>query len=138
LSDPSSAPYSESAVDATASDASAVGSVAHESLFGSTIPSAETLAGLPADWEAPASNSRWAESGSAVIVDRSPDPGELTRWLVDAPAGDPAVLARLFEALYDDLRRQARGHLRREVAHHTLTPTARGATAATSWPWPPP
>ena len=53
-----------------------------------------------------------------------PDPAELTAWLADAHEGDPAIVAQLFEALYDELRRIARGHLRREDAGHTLTPTA--------------
>ncbi len=53
-----------------------------------------------------------------------PSPAELTAWLAGAPAGDPAVVAQLFELLYDELRRMARSHLRREDAGHTLTPTA--------------
>jgi RNA polymerase sigma factor (TIGR02999 family) len=54
----------------------------------------------------------------------TPAPAELTAWLAQAPAGDPAVVAQLFDLLYDELRRVARGHLRRESAGHTLTPTA--------------
>lgn len=53
-----------------------------------------------------------------------PAPAELTAWLATAPGGDPAVVAQLFEMLYDELRRMARSHLRREDAGHTLTPTA--------------
>jgi len=53
-----------------------------------------------------------------------PSTRELTAWLAQAPSGDPAVVAQLFEWLYDDLRRMARSHLRREEAGHTLTPTA--------------
>ncbi len=49
---------------------------------------------------------------------------EVTAWLAQAPGGDPAVVAQLFELLYGELRRLARGHLRREDAGHTLTPTA--------------
>lgn len=62
-----------------------------------------------------------AETSSSVAL---PAPSELTAWLAQAPSGDPAVVARLFEALYDELRRLARSHLRREDAGHTLTPTA--------------
>ncbi len=53
-----------------------------------------------------------------------PTPAEVTAWLAQAPGGDPAVVAQLFELLYDELRRMARSHLRREDAGHTLTPTA--------------
>jgi RNA polymerase sigma factor (TIGR02999 family) len=53
-----------------------------------------------------------------------PNPAEVTAWLAQAPGGDPAVVAQLFELLYDELRRMARSHLRREDAGHTLTPTA--------------
>lgn len=52
------------------------------------------------------------------------DPSEVTQWLAHVDAADPQVAQRLFEALYGELRRIARGHLRREDAGHTLTPTA--------------
>lgn len=61
---------------------------------------------------------------SATAPADAPAPAELTAWLAQAPAGDPAVVAQLFELLYDELRRVARGHLRHENAGHTLTPTA--------------
>jgi RNA polymerase sigma-70 factor (ECF subfamily) len=38
--------------------------------------------------------------------------------------GDAAALDRLLPLVYDELRRVARGHLRREPAGHTLQPTA--------------
>ena len=54
----------------------------------------------------------------------APHPADVTAWLAQAPMGDPAVVAQLFELLYDELRRMARSHLRREQAGHTLSPTA--------------
>ncbi|MEM1203843.1 MAG: sigma-70 family RNA polymerase sigma factor [Acidobacteriota bacterium] len=44
----------------------------------------------------------------------------LARW----NHGDPAAVERLLPLVYDELRRLARGHLRRERADHTLQPTA--------------
>ncbi|MBN8505540.1 MAG: sigma-70 family RNA polymerase sigma factor [Burkholderiales bacterium] len=53
------------------------------------------------------------------------DPGDLTLWLRQQPEGDaPAQGNHLFAALYDELRRMARGHLRRETGGHTLSATA--------------
>lgn len=46
--------------------------------------------------------------------------GLLTRWA----AGDRAALDELTPAVYDELRRLARGQLRGERAGHTLDPTA--------------
>jgi RNA polymerase sigma factor (TIGR02999 family) len=51
------------------------------------------------------------------------DPSEVTQWLSQLGAADPAVGTRLFELLYDDLRRMARGHLRKENPGHTLSAT---------------
>ena len=60
-----------------------------------------------------------------------PLPGldELTRWLSaqQQEGDDPATAElgnRLFALLYDELRRMARSHLRREDAGHTLSATA--------------
>jgi RNA polymerase sigma factor (TIGR02999 family) len=52
-----------------------------------------------------------------------PDPS-LTQWLSQFSGPDPAAGQRLFEALYDELRRLARGHMRRESPGHTLSATA--------------
>ena len=55
------------------------------------------------------------------------DPGLVTQWLsaLSAPAvNDSDTATRLFELLYDDLRRLARGHMRRENPAHTLSATA--------------
>ena len=56
-----------------------------------------------------------------------PQPGpalaELTQWLESQPADDPGVGNQLFALLYDELRRLARSHLRRELAAHTFSPT---------------
>ncbi len=48
---------------------------------------------------------------------------DVTQWLAQLQHPDAAVGQRLFELLYDELRRLARGHLRREDAGHTLSAT---------------
>lgn len=48
---------------------------------------------------------------------------EVTRLLVDARTGDIDVLDRLLPLVYEELRRLARRHLRRERADHTLDTT---------------
>jgi RNA polymerase sigma factor (TIGR02999 family) len=56
-----------------------------------------------------------------------PDPSpahNVTELLLSWGQGDTAALDRLVPLLYDDLRRVARGHLRREDPGHTLQPTA--------------
>jgi RNA polymerase sigma factor (TIGR02999 family) len=54
-----------------------------------------------------------------------PQPGpDVTGLLVAVSQGDPAARARLIEAVYDELRRLARGYLRRERPDHSLPPTA--------------
>ena len=63
-------------------------------------------------------------------TDSQPDPppepaaSDVTQWLAQFDAADPAVAPRLFELLYDELRRLARGQLRREDPGHTLSATA--------------
>lgn len=52
------------------------------------------------------------------------NPADLTQWLAQQPAGRPEVGQRLYELLYDELRRLARGQLRHEWGGHTLSPTA--------------
>jgi RNA polymerase sigma factor (TIGR02999 family) len=53
-----------------------------------------------------------------------PPPSEVTLWLAQFDAADAAVAPRLFELLYDELRRLARSQLRREDPGHTLSATA--------------
>jgi RNA polymerase sigma factor (TIGR02999 family) len=50
--------------------------------------------------------------------------GDLTLLLKAAGSGDQAASARLYEAVYADLRRVAGANLRREARGHTLQPTA--------------
>jgi len=52
------------------------------------------------------------------------DDPSLTQWLSQFDGPDPAAGQRLFEALYDELRRMARGHMRKEHPGHTLSATA--------------
>ncbi|MBH9551873.1 ECF-type sigma factor [Inhella gelatinilytica] len=53
------------------------------------------------------------------------DAAEITQWLQNLdPAAEPAVGNALFVALYNELRRLARGHLRHEGSDHTLSATA--------------
>ncbi len=51
------------------------------------------------------------------------DPSELTLWLRSLGEASPQASAALFERLYDELRRLARSHLRREAEGHTLSAT---------------
>jgi RNA polymerase sigma factor (TIGR02999 family) len=51
------------------------------------------------------------------------DPSEVTQWLRQLGADAPGASSRLFELLYDELRRLARSHLRRENPGHTLSAT---------------
>src|SRR5512134_434803 len=50
--------------------------------------------------------------------------GDLTLLLQAAGTGDQAAYARLFDAVYAELRRVARASMRREASGHTLQPTA--------------
>ena len=52
------------------------------------------------------------------------DPHEVTQILEEWRAGNDSASERLFPLVYDQLRRQARKHLNRERADHTLQPTA--------------
>ena len=52
------------------------------------------------------------------------DPGQVTQWLSALDVIEPQTANRLFALLYDDLRRMARGHMRRENPAHTLSATA--------------
>lgn len=52
------------------------------------------------------------------------DAADVTALLLAWSDGDEAARARLMDAVYDELRRVARRHLRRERADHSLAPTA--------------
>jgi RNA polymerase sigma-70 factor (ECF subfamily) len=58
-----------------------------------------------------------------VGTSRTPTPGEVTRLLQAWGEGDVAARDRLIPLIYDELRRRAAGHLRRERGGHTLRPT---------------
>ena len=49
---------------------------------------------------------------------------DVTRMLLAWSAGSPGAEERLFPLVYDELKRIARRHLRRERGEHTLQPTA--------------
>ncbi|MCI0487836.1 MAG: sigma-70 family RNA polymerase sigma factor [Blastocatellia bacterium] len=51
-------------------------------------------------------------------------PNNVTRMLLDWRSGNEAVLDQLMPVLYEELRRLAESHLRRERPDHTLQPTA--------------
>jgi hypothetical protein len=53
------------------------------------------------------------------MVDRT----EVTALLLAWSEGDDVARSRLIDAVYDELRRVARGHLRRERENHSLAPT---------------
>src|SRR5262245_14524429 len=50
-------------------------------------------------------------------------PREVTRLLIDWSDGNQAALDKLMPLVYDELRRIARGYMRRERADNTLQPT---------------
>jgi RNA polymerase sigma factor (TIGR02999 family) len=50
--------------------------------------------------------------------------GDVTQWLSALDGLQPEAASQLFELLYDDLRRLARHHMRREDSGHTLSATA--------------
>jgi RNA polymerase sigma-70 factor, ECF subfamily len=51
-------------------------------------------------------------------------PENITELLLAWNQGDPRACERLMPVVYDELRRLARSHLRRERPNHTLQPTA--------------
>lgn len=57
------------------------------------------------------------------MVSAAEEDPSVTAWLAQVQAESPAVGARLFELLYDELRRIARIHMRREDSGHTLSAT---------------
>src|SRR6187402_2479955 len=55
---------------------------------------------------------------------RPPDTARVTELLIAAGAGRRDALDELVPLLYDDLRRLAAAHMRRELPGHSLQPTA--------------
>jgi RNA polymerase sigma factor (TIGR02999 family) len=55
---------------------------------------------------------------------QQPAPGELTQWLNQLDEGEAVGVNPLFAALYDEIKRSARGLMRQENAGHTLSATA--------------
>jgi RNA polymerase sigma factor (TIGR02999 family) len=51
-------------------------------------------------------------------------PADVTQWLQSLGEASPQASSQLFEMLYAELRRLARGHLRREAPGHTLSATS--------------
>jgi RNA polymerase sigma factor (TIGR02999 family) len=67
-----------------------------------------------------------ASSAQNVAMPTPPEPAAVTAWLQQVQADAPEVGQQLFALLYDELRRVARGHMRRENdggASHTLSAT---------------
>lgn len=58
-----------------------------------------------------------------MTTDGPAPPGEVTRLLARASHGDRDAVDRLFPLVYDELRRVARGQLRRSFGETTLQPT---------------
>lgn len=54
----------------------------------------------------------------------APRPNEITAVLSDLAAGDTRARQRLFEMIYDEMHRMAKGAMRRERVDHTLQATA--------------
>jgi RNA polymerase sigma factor (TIGR02999 family) len=52
------------------------------------------------------------------------NPSDVTQWLQQLGDANPQASSQLFEVLYDDLRRMARNHLRKENPGHTLSATS--------------
>jgi RNA polymerase sigma factor (TIGR02999 family) len=58
-----------------------------------------------------------------VSIDRTPEPGEVTRLLREVRSGNGTAIDQVMALMYDDLRALARSQLRREYAARTLEPT---------------
>lgn len=56
-------------------------------------------------------------------MEKSPDNQDVTGLLLDWSQGDEASLERLMPLVYDELKRVARGHMRKERSDHTLQTT---------------
>lgn len=54
----------------------------------------------------------------------TPQPKEVTQWLIEWSNGDKAALERLLPLVYEELHRRAKSYMRGERPDHTLQPTA--------------
>lgn len=61
---------------------------------------------------------------SPAVPAEAADPADVTVWLRQLGDANPGASSQLFELLYDELRRMARNHLRRENPGHTLSATS--------------
>jgi RNA polymerase sigma factor (TIGR02999 family) len=61
---------------------------------------------------------------SVAMNPQQPAPGELTQWLNQLDEGQAAAVNPLFAALYDEIKRSARGLMHQEYPGHTLSATA--------------
>ena len=59
-----------------------------------------------------------------MTLEAAENPSEVTQWLRELGDASPQASSRLFEMLYEELRRVARFHLRRESPGHTLSATS--------------
>ena len=69
-------------------------------------------------------NGRGPRPWTIGILMTGPDPSDVTQWLQQLGDANPQASSQLFELLYDDLRRMARNHLRKENPGHTLSATS--------------
>jgi RNA polymerase sigma factor (TIGR02999 family) len=65
-----------------------------------------------------------AEDTIAVVMTSEPDVPSVTELLIANGKGDPQAFDRLLPLIYDELKRLAGSHLRREGRSHTLQSTA--------------
>jgi RNA polymerase sigma factor (TIGR02999 family) len=63
-------------------------------------------------------------AGIKRLLDQMVDAPDVTRLLLAWSDGEPSAGEALIEAVYGELRRMARGYLRRERLDHSLPPTA--------------
>ena len=59
-----------------------------------------------------------------MTLEAAENPSEVTQWLRELGDASPQASSRLFVLLYEELRRVARFHLRRESPGHTLSATS--------------
>jgi RNA polymerase sigma factor (TIGR02999 family) len=65
-----------------------------------------------------------AVAPAVAPADAPADAADVTVWLRQLGDENPGASSQLFELLYDELRRMARNHLRRENPGHTLSATS--------------
>ena len=63
-------------------------------------------------------------AASPAVSAEAAEPADVTVWLRELGDANPGASSQLFELLYDELRRMARNHLRRENPGHTLSATS--------------